>query len=162
MSFDVKDIVLEERKKINNFILKRWLSLRMILRGKIVDLKNIDGFYIEDKNNIIAVITYRIVGFSLEIISLDSVYENKGIGSLLINKIKAFANECNLKNIIVITTNNNLRALGFYQKRGFILNKVFFDSIKQARKLKPEIPIKNKNGILIRDEIELKFVLSKI
>ena len=62
MSFDVKDIVLEERKKINNFILKRWLSLRMILRGKIVDLKNIDGFYIEDKNNIIAVITYRIVG----------------------------------------------------------------------------------------------------
>ena len=162
MSFDVKDIVLEERKKINNFILKRWLSLRMILRGKIVDLKNIDGFYIEDKNNIIAVITYRIVGFSLEIISLDSVYENKGIGSLLINKIKAFANECNLKNIIVIITNDNLRALGFYQRRGFVLNKVFFDSIKQARKLKSEIPIKNKNGILIRDEIELKFVLSKI
>ena len=159
MSFDVKDIVLEERKKINNFILKRWLSLRMILRGKIVDLKNIDGFYIEDKNNIIAVITYRIVGFSLEIISLDSVYENKRIGSLLINKIKAFANECNLKNIIVITRNDNLRALGFYQKKGFILNKVFFDSIKQACKLKPEIPIKNKNGILIRDEIELKLSL---
>ena len=53
MSFDVKDIVLEEHKKINNFILKRWLSLRMILRGKIVDLKNIDGFYIEDKNKVI-------------------------------------------------------------------------------------------------------------
>ena len=59
----------------------------------------------------------------------------------------------------MITTNDNLRALGFYQKRGFILNKVFFDSIQQARKLKPEIPIKNENGILIRDEIELKFLL---
>ena len=159
MSLNVKDIGLEERKKINNFILKRWFSLEMILRGKIVDLKNIDGFYIEDKNNIIAVITYRIIDFSLEIISIDSVYENRGIGSLLINKVKDFAAECNLKNIIVITTNDNLRALDFYQKRGFILNKVFFDSIQQARKLKPEIPIKNENGILIRDEIELKFLL---
>ena len=159
MSFDVKNIGLEERQKINNFILKRWFSLEMILRGKIVDLKNINGFYMENGNNIIGLITYIIIDFSLEIISLDSVYENKGIGSLLINKIKAFANECNLKNIIVITTNDNLRALGFYQKKGFILNKVFFDSIKQARKLKPEIPIKNKNGILIRDEIELKLSL---
>ena len=55
-----------------------------------------------------------------------------------------------------MTTNDNLHVLGFDQKKGFILNKVFFDSIRQARKLKPEIPIKNKNGILIRDEIELK------
>lgn len=159
MSFDVKNIGLEERKKINNFILKRWFSLEMILRGKIVDLKNINGFYIEDKNNIIGLITYRIIDFSLEIISLDSVYENRGIGSLLINKVKDFAAECNLKNIIVMTTNDNLRALDFYQKRGFILNKVFFDSIQQARKLKPEIPIKNENGIFIRDEVELKFSL---
>ncbi len=159
MSLNVKDIGLEEREKINNFVLKRWFSLEMILRGKIVDLKDINGFYIENGNNIIGLITYIIIDFSLEIISLDSVYENRGIGSLLVNKVKDFATECNLKNIIVITTNDNLRALGFYQKRGFILNKVFFDSIKQARKLKPEIPIKNENGILIRDEIELKLSL---
>ena len=74
MSFDVEDIGLEEHKKINNFILKRWFSLRMVLRSKIVDVKNIDGFYIEDKNCIIGLITYKVVGFSLEIISLGSVY----------------------------------------------------------------------------------------
>ena len=64
MSFDVKDIGLEEHEKTNNFILKRWFRLRMILCGESVDLKNIDGFYIEDKNHIIGLITYRIVGFS--------------------------------------------------------------------------------------------------
>ena len=71
-----------------------------------------------------------------------------------------FAKRKNLNSVIVITTNDNLRALQFYQKRGFVLNKIYFDSMKEARKLKPAIPLKNDNGILIRDEIELKFFTS--
>jgi hypothetical protein len=56
----------------------------------------------------------------------------------------------------LITTNDNLHALGFYQRRGFHLNQVFPGRVDQARKIKPSIPEIGENGIPIRDEIRLE------
>ena len=57
------------------------------------------------------------------------------------------------------TTNDNLNALRFYQKRGFVLVAVHRNAMEQARKLKPEIPLIGNDGIPLRDEIELEMLL---
>ncbi len=55
----------------------------------------------------------------------------------------------------MLTTNDNLLALKFYQKRGFTLSKVLNNAVEKARKIKAEIPLLGNDGIPIRDEIEL-------
>ena len=60
----------------------------------------------------------------------------------------------------LITTNDNLNALRFWQKRGFHLIKIYPSAIdKVSRKIKPQIPKMGADGIPIRDEIELEMKL---
>ncbi|MBK9123270.1 MAG: GNAT family N-acetyltransferase, partial [Chloroflexi bacterium] len=59
----------------------------------------------------------------------------------------------------LITTNDNLDALRFYQKRGWHLVAVHRDALNESRRLKPQIPIIGMDGIPLRDEIELEMTL---
>jgi hypothetical protein len=57
----------------------------------------------------------------------------------------------------VITTNDNVDALRFYQRRGFCLVEVHRGAVDRSRvTLKPEIPAAGACGIPLRDEIELE------
>jgi hypothetical protein len=57
----------------------------------------------------------------------------------------------------VVTTNDNLGALRFYQRRGFVLAALRPGAITEARRtLKPEISEIGADGIPIRDELELE------
>jgi hypothetical protein len=60
----------------------------------------------------------------------------------------------------LITTNDNLHALGFYQKRGFRLVAVHSNALAASRKIKPSIPDFGMHGIPLRDEIELEILLT--
>jgi hypothetical protein len=57
------------------------------------------------------------------------------------------------------TTNDNLTALRFYQRRGFRIAAVRPGAVAAARRLKPTIPELGEHGIPIRDEIELALTL---
>jgi ribosomal protein S18 acetylase RimI-like enzyme len=57
--------------------------------------------------------------------------------------------------IWVVTTNDNLEALRFYQRLGFRLRALRIGAVDDARvNLKPSIPVE-RDGIAIRDELEL-------
>ncbi|MBD4935862.1 GNAT family N-acetyltransferase, partial [Xanthomonas citri pv. citri] len=81
-----------------------------------------DGYgMLNDDNQIVGLITYIFEEDACEIISLDSVIENKGIGTALLEKAEEACRERNIKQIKLITTNDNIHALAFYQKRGYRL-----------------------------------------
>jgi RimJ/RimL family protein N-acetyltransferase len=73
--------------------------------------------------------------------------------------VKEVARQHGCQRVWLITTNDNLNALRFYQKRGFELVAVHRRAIDEARKIKPEIPLIGEYGIPIRDEIELEIAL---
>ena len=55
------------------------------------------------------------------------------------------------------TTNYNLDALRFYQRRGFRLVRVRPGAVDEARQtMKPEIPEVGSFGIPMRDELDLE------
>jgi ribosomal protein S18 acetylase RimI-like enzyme len=56
----------------------------------------------------------------------------------------------------VTTTNDNLNALRFYQRRGFRIMGVHPGAVNEARRLKPSIPAIGAYGIPICDEIDLE------
>ncbi|WP_429842906.1 GNAT family N-acetyltransferase [Brevibacillus sp. FIR094] len=64
-------------------------------------------------------ISYVLEDQACEIISLDSVFENKGIGTAFLNQVARTAKEKGCHRMKLVTTNDNLHAMGFYQKRGY-------------------------------------------
>jgi GNAT superfamily N-acetyltransferase len=75
------------------------------------------------------------------------------------NAVVDEARKQNCERVFLATTNDNLHALRFYQKRGFELVAVHRGAVNESRKIKPGIPLIGNDGIPIRDEIELEMNL---
>ena len=65
----------------------------------------------------------------------------------------------NCRRLWLITTNDNIPAIHFYQKRGFTLAALHTDAVNTSRELKPEIPKRGWDDLPIRDEIEFEKIL---
>ncbi|MCF6136414.1 GNAT family N-acetyltransferase [Pseudalkalibacillus berkeleyi] len=144
------------RKTVKEFLAQHWGSSRIVVSTGTYQCERLDGFIaINDSDEMIGLITYIVLDDYMEVISFDSVYENSGTGTKLLDTLERFAVSLNLRAIQLITTNDNLNALGFYQKRGFQIMDVYPNSVANARKIKPEIPLVAENNIPIRDELLL-------
>jgi hypothetical protein len=61
----------------------------------------------------------------------------------------------------LVTTNDNRPALAFYQAAGWRQCAVHPGSIREARRLKPQISLTGHAGIPIEDEIEFEFLIDR-
>ena len=156
---EIVEIIEKDRENIKRFLEERWFSSQICVRNEMIDASKLEGYIVYEQEEIIGLITYRIYKNICEIISLDSIKEKQGIGSELIKRVKEKAIKNNCEKLILITTNDNLQALGFYQKRGFRLSKIYKDSMDEVRKIKPEVPMIGENNIPLKDEIELEIIL---
>ena len=145
---------------ILDIIKKRWGSNRVVTRGKIHEIKQLPGFIALNSSDRIGLLTYSISNGDIEIVTLDSLVENIGVGTTLISQARSLAEHGACRRIWLITTNDNMPALRFYQKRGFHLVAVHQNALDYSRTLKPEIPLIGLDGIPINDEIELEMMLN--
>ena len=142
--------------RLRQFWIEHWGGEEMITRGNVYRPEQLDGFVVEDGEEWIGLVTFFIKDGECEVTSLDSLRAGQGIGSKLIEQVmeEACARKC--KRLFLITTNDNLNALGFYQKRGFEIVAVYRGAVNESRKIKPGIPLVGYNNIPLRDEIELE------
>ena len=92
-----------------------------------------------------------------EILTLHADQQWRGAGTALIEAAAQLARRQRCARLWVITTNDNVDALRFYQRRGFCLVRVHRSAVDRSRaSLKPEIPPVGAYGIPLRDEIELE------
>lgn len=153
----INEIDKTNRQIVNDFIINHWYTLEMVVRGESIDLGNADGFFFMQNEKISGLITYRYVDAYIEILSLDSMHEKQGIGTALLNRVIDKARKENISSIKLITTNDNMLALRFYQKRGFNMINLYCNAVDLAREKKPEIPLLGNDNIPIKHEIELEF-----
>ncbi len=92
----------------------------------------------------------------LRIVTIASVAQGRGIGRALLAAAEAEARAAGLRRLVVSTSNSNLRALGFYQRNGYMLAALHLGAIDGFRRLKPQIPEFDPTGIRVRDMIELE------
>ncbi|MDF2686279.1 MAG: GCN5-related N-acetyltransferase, partial [Clostridia bacterium] len=149
---EMQTISPQDRTRVTEFIKEHWYSTDMLIRGKIIDMTKVDGFVIFDDSNteIVGLITYIIEDDECEITSFDSTIPNRGIGTRLLNKLINTAKDLSCSKIKLITTNDNIKAIRFYQKHGFDLFCINRGAIDRERILKPEIPYIGENGIPIK------------
>ena len=140
MKAEIKKLSREYSDWVYNLLNERWGSVRMITRGKMHEADALPGFVALVDGEPAGLITYHIAGKELEVISLDALIENKGIATSLLKKVQGLAIAHACQRVFLITTNDNTKALKFYQKRGFHIAAFHRDAIEYSRKLKPEIP----------------------
>jgi hypothetical protein len=131
----------------------------MVIHGEVFRPEQLDGFVLEDGAEWVGLLTFVVSGGGCEVTSLDSLREGQGIGTQLIHAVVEEARKQNCRRIFLSTTNDNLHALRFYQKRGFELAAIHRGAVNDSRKIKPSIPLTGNDGIPIRDEIELEMSL---
>ncbi|UCE06541.1 MAG: GNAT family N-acetyltransferase [bacterium] len=157
--FKICEIEDDERILITNFITENWGSSISVSKGKAHNTAKLPGFICRENDKIVGLITYHIENNDCEIVTLDSKINNKGLGTKLINKVIEKAKVNNCSRVWLITTNDNLNAIRFYQKRGFEWVGFYKNAIKESRKLKPEIPEFGNDKIPIKHEIEFEYRL---
>lgn len=168
--FTIRPLERSDREWVAHFLDERWGTTQIVSRGKAVYGHLLPGFMaergsaaVEDdieeqetQAENIGLITVHFGEKECEITTLDSLDESMGVGSALVEAVENWAREAGIERLWLVTTNDNLEALKFWQKRGYELVSVHRNAIADARRIKPQIPITGLNGIKIRDEIELE------
>jgi GNAT superfamily N-acetyltransferase len=140
--------------------LARHNSLRVARLGEVVHPLDYPAFVAETPDGqLLGMLTY-VPGQDwrqCEILTLHAGEQWHGAGTALIEATGQLARRQGCSRLWVITTNDNVDALRFYQRRGFCLVRVHRGAVDRSRaSLKPEIPTLGAYGIPLRDEIELE------
>jgi ribosomal protein S18 acetylase RimI-like enzyme len=157
--FTVRDLRTTDRDWVDQRMRAEWGAEVVVAHGTIFRPSGLPGFVADGGGEPAGLLTHHIDAGTCEIVSLNSWQEGLGVGTALIEAAKQAALRAGCKRLFLVTTNNNLHALRFYQKRGFIISAVHLNAVAESRKLKPEIPLTDDDGLPIRDEIELEIQL---
>lgn len=160
MNVVIKEITNHERNFITDYLSEEWGSSIIVTRGKIHNVNNLSGFIALIDGKIKGIVTYSIIESECEIVSLNSLLENQGIGTLLLNKVTEKAKSDKCRRVWLITTNDNIEAIRFYQKRGYDMAAMHRNAIIESRKIKPQIPLKGFDEIPIKHEIEFELIVA--
>lgn len=154
--FEIRD---DDREEVAEFIEKHWHSKLVMSRGREFYPHQERGFFERRGGEIVGLLTYHLNGESMEILTLNATLEGHGIGSSLMLSAIEIARTCNCTQVALTTTNDNLRAIGFYQRLGFRMVAVNVGVVDAARKIKPQIPESGERGIPIHDEIVMELAI---
>jgi N-acetylglutamate synthase-like GNAT family acetyltransferase len=145
-----------DRRALAAFIAERWGSEQIVVHERQYEPAQLDAFIAVQDGNVVGAATFAVENGACEIVTLDSIGGGRGVGTRLVGEVEHAAREANCKRVWLVTTNDNIEALRFYQRRGFRLVAVHRDAVMHARSIKPEIPLVGEHGIPIVDEIELE------
>jgi ribosomal protein S18 acetylase RimI-like enzyme len=148
-----------DRDWVERLIIERWGDSLVTGRGGVWHPAELPGFAAFVDERCVGLVTYEIDGQACEIVTIDALEEGQGIGTALLDAVAGAARKARCARIQLLTTNNNLRALAFYQKRGFRLVGLVPGAIDEERSLKPAIPLVDAAGLPIRDELHLELQL---
>jgi ribosomal protein S18 acetylase RimI-like enzyme len=127
-------------------------------RGELIDVLALPGFVAEENGRPMGLLTYRRENDDCELVFIGSLEQHRGIGTGLLDALRREVADC--ARIWLVTTNDNLEALRFYQRRGFVLSDLRPGAMDDSLpRLKPQMSATGSFGIPIRDELELELRL---
>ena len=135
----------------------------IVTRSRPCDASRLDALVaFSARKERVGLLTYRLDASGLEVVTIDSLRPRTGIGTALLARATDLACGAGAPKLWLITTNDNLNAIAFYQRRGLDVVAVDRGAVDRARLLKPSIPDVGANGIELHDEIEFELKLSPV
>jgi GNAT superfamily N-acetyltransferase len=139
-----------ERSVAVELLARRWGD-PVVVRSQVYPIGACDIFIAGDFAGLAAV--SRRDRPIAELVAIAAFTRHRGIGTALLRSIVDRLEGFDL--LRLTTTNDNLDALRFYQRRGFRLQALRPGAVDAARVQKPTISAVGEHGIPIRDELDL-------
>lgn len=114
------------------------------------------GFICAEGSERIGLATFKIIDADCELVTLDALCQWCGVGTALLEAVEKAALAAGCARVWLITTNDNLDALRFFQRRDYRITEVRTGSVDDIRRMKPDLPEIGSYDIPMRDEIELE------
>ena len=160
MSISIRELTDSDRDWVESVFREYWGGEFIVSRGKAYHAKDVKGVCaVNTKGERVGLATYYIKRHECEMVSLNAFTKVAGIGTMLVDAVKRTARVAGCSRLWLTTTNDNLDAIRFYQRRGFQLVAVHPNAMEVSRKLKPSIPEVGNFGIPLRDELEFEIRL---
>ena len=162
---DIAPIKPEDRDWLIQSITAAFGERNIARKSELIDASTLDGLIARNDGEEIGHVTWREDETGLEVVSIVTETglgrrQVKGAGQALMQAALDEAKHRGARRLWLVTTNDNIPAIHFYQKWGMTIHTVYIGASETARGLKPSLPQEGFDGLPIRDEIEFELVLS--
>ncbi len=159
---NIRAVKQEDATWIKSFMNEYWGGEPLVIRGGkkyYPSSLSLDGLIAENTQGVVGFLFYEIQDRACEIIVFEVLDKFQGIGTQMLDQLKEIVKIKECDRIHLMTTNDNLDALRFYQRRRFTITEIRVNAVAQARAIKPTIGLVGEYGIPLRDEIDLELLV---
>jgi len=136
-----------------------WGSTTVARLGELIDAASLPGFVADVGGERAGLATFMLRPDGLEVVTIQARIEGEGVGRALMDRLRDHGLEVGAPRLWLVTTNDNLRAFGFYQRWGMDLVDLVVEGVTESRRLKPSIPQLGSGGIRLRHELIFELLL---
>jgi ribosomal protein S18 acetylase RimI-like enzyme len=143
-----------ERALVRDLFHRDFGRTRIIAFGEVLNVDEMPALVATMHEEVSGALAYRLLGDGLHIVALatDALWQRSGIGGHLVAEAELLARRLFLSRVVVTTTNDNLPALYFYQRRGYRLTALIAGSVLSGS----AGALNGFAGIPVRDEVHLE------
>ena len=123
-----------DRSWLVETVAQEW-GLPVVSISGVHDPHTLPGFVAEQDDRRVGVVTYRTTPGECEVVTLNSLLANHGVGTALLGAVKHVADTHGLR-LWLLTTDENARAIRFYERRGMTrraLHRDFVDTVRRHK-----------------------------
>ena len=155
-TFSIRSLTPEDQSWLKPYIIDHWGAAEVVVHNTIHQPVSLPGFVAEGEENLKGVVTFLIKEGDCEIVTLNCEPSRRGLGSALLKMVEETASSLGCNRCWLVTTNDNLDGLRFYQRRGYRMAAIYYGGVSASRQVKPAIPLVGDYGIQLQDEIVLE------
>jgi ribosomal protein S18 acetylase RimI-like enzyme len=150
----VREATDADRPRVRDLFERDFGRTKIVAFGELMDVDQMPALVAVAAADSSGALAYRLLGDALHIVALatDPMWQRSGVGGHLVAEAELIARRLALRRLVVATTNDNLPALYFYQRRGYRLTELVVNSV--AAHTRQEVP--GFAGIPVRDEVRLE------
>jgi len=151
---DLRELDDGDRPWFRDLIDKAW-GLPVVSISGAHDPSEFPGFVAYEGDARVGAVTYRFADGACEVVTLNSVTPGRGIGTALLAAARTVADQRRAR-LWLISTNDNIRAIEFYQRRGMDIVAIHRNFVDVVRTYKPSL-VDATDGIPFRHAIEFSY-----
>jgi ribosomal protein S18 acetylase RimI-like enzyme len=153
--FEIRPATPVDRQAIVALLEARWGGETLVVRDTVYPPADLPGFVAVDGRDLVGLVTLEPGIESWHVLSLDCFVSGQRISRALLDRVEDAVRYAGWLRITLVTTNDNVEAIRFYQRRGYLIAFVDLGAVDRARRTKPSIPLIGLHGIPIRDEVTM-------